>query len=49
MLHASWMSLKGILTRHDVHAILVEAERGEDSSLKTYSIALSKTLTPDIA
>jgi uncharacterized protein (TIGR02284 family) len=49
MLHASWMSLKGILTGHDVHAILVETERGEDSSLKTYRIALSKTLTPEIA
>lgn len=49
MLHASWMSLKGILTRHDAHAILVEVEKGEDSSLKTYRIALSKTLTADIA
>lgn len=49
MLHASWMSLKGILTRHDAHAILVEAEKGEDSSLKTYRVALSKTLTPGIA
>lgn len=49
MLHASWMSLKGILTRHDAHAILVEVEKGEDSSLKTYRVALSKTLTPEIA
>ena len=49
MLHASWMSLKGMLTGHDAHAILVEAERGEDSSLKTYQIALSRTLTPEIA
>ena len=38
MLHASWMSLKGMLTGHDVHGILVETERGEDSSLKTYRI-----------
>ncbi|MGP0073849.1 MAG: ferritin-like domain-containing protein [Bryobacteraceae bacterium] len=49
MVRASWMSLKGILTGHDVHAILVETERAEDSSLKTYRIALSKTLTPEIA
>jgi uncharacterized protein (TIGR02284 family) len=49
MMHASWMSLKGILTHHDTHAILVEAERGEDSSLTTYRMALSKTLTPEIA
>lgn len=49
MLHASWMSVKGMLTRHDAHAILVETEKGEDSSLKTYRVALSKTLTPEIA
>ncbi|HEX5228961.1 MAG TPA: PA2169 family four-helix-bundle protein [Bryobacteraceae bacterium] len=49
MLHASWISLKGMLTGHDAHAILVETERGEDSSLKTYRIALSRTLTPEIA
>lgn len=48
MLHASWMSLKGVLTGHAAHAILVEAERGEDSSIKTYQIALSRTLTPEI-
>jgi uncharacterized protein (TIGR02284 family) len=49
MLHASWMSLKGIFTGHNVHAILVEAERGEDLAVRTYQIALSKTLTPEIA
>jgi uncharacterized protein (TIGR02284 family) len=49
MIHASWMSLKGMLTGHDSHAILVETERGEDSAVKTYQIALSKTLTPEIA
>jgi uncharacterized protein (TIGR02284 family) len=49
MMRASWMSLKGILTGHDVHGILVEAERAEDSSLTTYRMALSKTLTPEIA
>jgi uncharacterized protein (TIGR02284 family) len=49
MLHAGWMNLKGLLTGHDVHAILVEAERGEDWSEKTYRSALSKTLPPEIA
>jgi uncharacterized protein (TIGR02284 family) len=49
MLHASWMSLKGILTGHDVHAILAEAERGEDWCVKTYRTAMSKTLAPEIA
>lgn len=49
MLHASWMSLKAMVTGHDLHGILVETERGEDWSLKTYRIAMSKTLTPEIA
>lgn len=49
MLHASWMSLKGMLTGHDAHAILVEAEKGEDSALQTYRVALSKTLSREIA
>ena len=38
-----------MLTGHDVHAILVEAERGEDWSLKTYRTALGRTLPPEIA
>ena len=48
MLHASWISLKGLVTGHDVHGILVEAERGEDWSLKTYRAALGTTLPPEI-
>jgi uncharacterized protein (TIGR02284 family) len=49
MLHASWISLKGMVTGHDVHAILVETERAEDWSLQTYRAALGKTLPPEIA
>jgi uncharacterized protein (TIGR02284 family) len=49
VLYASWINLKGLLTGHDVHGILVEAERGEDWTLKTYRTALSKTLPPEIA
>ena len=49
MLHASWISLKGMITGHDVHAILVETERAEDWSLQTYRAALGKTLPPEIA
>jgi uncharacterized protein (TIGR02284 family) len=49
MLFASWISLKGLVTGHDVHGILVEAERGEDWTLKTYRAALGKTLPPEIA
>ena len=49
MLYASWISLKALVTGHDVHGILVEAERGEDWSLKTYRTALGKTLPAEIA
>lgn len=49
MLHASWISLKALVTGHDVHGVLVEAERGEDWSLKTYRVALGKTLPAEIA
>jgi uncharacterized protein (TIGR02284 family) len=48
MLHASWMSLRGMVTGHDVHGILVEVERAEDWSLKTYRVALATTLPPEI-
>jgi len=48
MLHASWISLKGMITGHDVHAILVETERAEDWSLQTYRAALGKTLPPEM-
>lgn len=44
MMHASWISLKSMITGHDVHGILVEAERAEDWSLKTYRTALGTTL-----
>jgi uncharacterized protein (TIGR02284 family) len=49
VLYASWINLKGLLTGHDVHGILVEAERGEDWTLKTYRAALGKSLPPEIA
>jgi uncharacterized protein (TIGR02284 family) len=48
MMHASWISLKSMVTGHDVHGILVEAERAEDWSLKTYRVALGTTLPPEI-
>jgi uncharacterized protein (TIGR02284 family) len=49
VLYAAWINLKGLATGHDVHGILVEAERGEDWSLKIYRTALGKTLPPEIA
>jgi uncharacterized protein (TIGR02284 family) len=49
MLHASWISLKSMVTGHDLHGILVEAERAEDWALQTYRAALTTTLPPEIA
>jgi uncharacterized protein (TIGR02284 family) len=49
VLYAAWINLKGLVTGHDVHGILVEAERGEDWTLKTYRAALGRTLPPEIA
>jgi uncharacterized protein (TIGR02284 family) len=49
MLRASWMSVKSAFTRHEEHAVLVEVEKAEDSSLETYRLALSRTLTPEIS
>lgn len=43
-LHSGWMALKGVLTGHSEHQILIETERGEDLSLKTYRDALSKNI-----
>jgi uncharacterized protein (TIGR02284 family) len=48
MMHASWISLKSMVTGHDVHGILVEAERAEDWSLKSYQTALATTLPAEI-
>jgi len=44
MLHGAWIAVKGTLTGHSEHSILVETERGEDWSLKTYREALEKNL-----
>jgi uncharacterized protein (TIGR02284 family) len=49
VIYGSWINLKGLLTGHDVHGALVEAERGEDWTLKSYRAALGKTLPPEIA
>jgi uncharacterized protein (TIGR02284 family) len=40
--------LKSALTGNDDHAILAEAERGEDTAVKSYRDALSKDLPSDI-
>jgi uncharacterized protein (TIGR02284 family) len=43
-IHRGWMGLKTALTGNDDRAILVEAERGEDSAVKNYRTALGKDL-----
>jgi uncharacterized protein (TIGR02284 family) len=43
-IHRGWVGLKTALTGKDDHAILVEAERGEDSAVKNYRSALGKDL-----
>jgi len=47
-LHRGWIDLKSAITGNDDHAILAEAERGEDSTVKNYRDALSKDLPSDI-
>jgi uncharacterized protein (TIGR02284 family) len=41
-LHRGWLGLKAALAAREDHAILVEAERGEDSAVRNYRDALSK-------
>ncbi len=46
--HRGWIGLKAALSGNDDHAILAEAERGEDGAVKAYRDALSKDLPTDI-
>jgi uncharacterized protein (TIGR02284 family) len=42
-LHRSWLDLRSLLTGGDTHAILSEAERGEDQIKAAYEDALKDT------
>jgi len=44
--HRVWIDLKSALTGKDNHAVLVEAERGEDAAVKTYTDALDEKALP---
>lgn len=46
--HRGWIGLKSALTGNDDHAIIAEAERGEDSAVSTYRDALAKDIPSDI-
>lgn len=39
--HRGWIGLKSVLTGQDRHGILAECERGEDSAVKSYRLALA--------
>jgi len=43
-IHRGWIDLKAAFTSHDNHAVLAEAERGEDSAKKAYEEALETEL-----
>lgn len=46
--HRGWMDLKSAVTGKDEHAILEEAERGEDSAVHAFQDALGKDLPADL-
>jgi uncharacterized protein (TIGR02284 family) len=39
-IHRTWIDLKSAITKQDDHAVLAEAERGEDSAVAAYKHAL---------
>jgi len=45
-IHRTWIDLKAALTSHEDHAVLAEAERGEDSAVKAYLDALEQENIP---
>jgi uncharacterized protein (TIGR02284 family) len=45
-IHRTWIDLKAALTKGDNHAVLSEAERGEDAAKKAYKDALEETDLP---
>ena len=47
-LHRGWMNLKSALTGKNDHAILEEAERGEDAAVKNYQKVLAEDLPSDV-
>lgn len=46
--HAEWIELKGLLSRHNEHEILFDVARGEDWSLKAYRQALNLSLADNV-
>jgi len=46
--HRGWINLKAAVAGGDDHAMLEDAERGEDAAVKAYRDALAKDLPSDI-
>jgi uncharacterized protein (TIGR02284 family) len=47
-IHRRWIDVKSAVSGKDDHAILEEAERGEDSAVKNYQEALAADLPADL-
>ena len=47
-MHRAWINIKSAVTNRDRHAILAEAERGEDSAVSAYKDAMGKELPAPI-
>jgi uncharacterized protein (TIGR02284 family) len=47
-MHRAWINIKSAVTSHDRHAILAEAERGEDSAVSAYQDAMAEELPAPI-
>ena len=43
-MHRAWINVKSAVTNRDRHAILAEAERGEDAAVSAYKDAMEKDL-----
>ena len=47
-MHRAWINIKSAVTKRDRHAILAEAERGEDSAVAAYKDAMEEDLPEPI-
>jgi uncharacterized protein (TIGR02284 family) len=47
-MHRAWINVKSAVTNRDRHAILAEAERGEDSAVAEYKKAMEEDLPTPI-
>jgi uncharacterized protein (TIGR02284 family) len=47
-MHRAWINIKSAVTNRDPHAILAEAERGEDSAVSAYKDAMKEELPAPI-